>query len=197
MHDINKKTLSDAFAKLPTYSPPTSQWSEINQALNDAPFKNAVKSLPTYAAPDLEMVKKVAIIEQEIPNDYWFLRLPKISLKAAAAVLIFGLLYYVIADKFLNNSTDLKQEIVEIYALPESTTNEEFSEIMQLCEAEAWVCEKPKFKELKSDYKELENAQSELTAAMQTYGEDLNLIKQFNEIERQKALILNDLSLFI
>lgn len=68
---------------------------------------------------------------------------------------------------------------------------------MQICEVEAWACEKQGFQELKSDYKELENAQSELTTAMQTYGEDLNLIKQFNEIERCKVLILNDLSLFL
>lgn len=197
MKDINDKTLRDAFGKLPTYSPPDSEWNELSQALNDSSFKTALNALPAYEAPEFNSFKQAAIIEQNLPDTLKPLRLPKILLKAAAAVLLVGLLYYLITDKLFNNSPHLQQEIVEEYDIPESSTNEEFVEIMQLCEAEAWVCDKPEFKDLKSDYQELDYAQSELVNAMNTYGEDLNLIKQFNDLERQKALVLNDLSLFI
>ncbi len=199
MQDINQKTLSKALRKLPDYSPDNTSWEQIEQRLNDLPLKNALKSLPVYEAPafNFEEKKTAVIIEQEFPQKFWYSKLPKVSWKLAAAVLLFAVSYYFIADKFLTPSPDVEQEIVEIYELPESTTDKEFSEIMQLCEAEAWVCEKPGFQDLKADYKELENAQAELTTAMQIYGQDLSLIKQFNDIERQKALILNDLSLFI
>jgi hypothetical protein len=197
MKDINQNTLKDAFGKLPTHSPPDSEWSEINQKLNYKSLQKALDSLPVYAAPDFTLVEEIRVSEQKLTKIFEIPNWSKFALRTAATVLLFGSVYYFIADDSPINSPDLHEEIAEVYEIPESSTDEEFSEIMQLCEADAWVCEKPGFNDLKSDYQELENAQLELVNAMQTYGEDLNLIKQFNDIERRKALVLNDLSLFI
>lgn len=198
MKEFNKETLQHALKKLPDAAPSPTDWLEIGQKMNDLPLKQALNTLPDFVAPEFNMEKKAAIIEQDLPQSFRLPKLPILTWRMAAAVLLFALSYYFIADKLLTrNSPDLHEEVVEVYEIPESSTNEEFSEIMQLCEAEAWVCEKPGFTDLKIDYQELDNAQSELVNAMQDYGENLNLIKQFNDIERRKALILNDLSLFI
>lgn len=197
MKEFNKRTLRNSLKKLPGFSPNEKSWNEIAQQISDVKLKQALNELPIHKAPEFESLKRAAIIEQDLPKTYSFPSFPKVAWRMAAAILLFGSVYYFVADKLLTKQPIFQEEMVEVYEIPESTTTADFDEIITYCEAETWICQQPEFTELKKDFMELDAAQTELSRAMESYGNDLNLIKQFNILERQKALILNDLSQFI
>lgn len=202
MKESNKQTLTNALKKLPDYQPEAKAWMDIQQGLKDQVLQKSILQLPNYQAPAFESGLKQAIIYQPTHDKTLIFKMPRLSLKLAAAVCLFtlsfyGIFTYLLPNFQMNGNQMIVAESVEQLSIPEASTNADFEELIMLCKTGNYVCETGDFTSLTSDYQDLDAAQTELKHAMETYGENVNLLQQFNAIERQKAEILNELATYI
>lgn len=202
MKESNKQTLTNALKKLPDYQPEAKAWMDIQQGLKDQVLQKSILQLPNYQAPAFESGLKQAIIYQPTHDKTSIFKMPRLSLKLTAAVCLFtlsfyGIFTYLLPNFQMNGNQMIVAESVEQLSIPEASTNADFEELIMLCKTGNYVCETGDFTSLTSDYQDLDAAQTELKHAMETYGENVNLLQQFNAIERQKAEILNELATYI
>lgn len=85
-------------------------------------------------------------------------------------------------------------QLLQVCREPE---NDAFALVDQLCRAQMPVCNLPEFKTLKTELDELTTAQNELRQALGLYADDPELVSQMVQLERERAVVLQQLMQFI
>lgn len=184
MKEHNKETLKKAFGTLPQEAPTEQAWGQIAYGLKNEILRKSLASLPEEQAP-LTFEEIEAKIKGKKTN-YWF--------RLAAAILVVSLfsIYW-----FGQKSPTLASEKTRGMIVPKSDTEDTYQEILKICEQETWLCENVKLNDLKADFTELSDAQQAIKQGIENYGANVQMLKEFNAIERKKAELLNEMVEYI
>jgi hypothetical protein len=187
----NKHILSNALRKLADYVPDDQLWDSIQQKLQEDKLCEALQNLPEYSPQPMAWEK----ISQELPRrhtsvTWWY---------AASVLLIAGLSAALIYSKGFDKHIDFSQERADLRLqadkLPE--TDLAYQQLAAYCQTETLVCARKDYKLLKDEYEKLEMASEQLHQAIGSYNTEPELVRQFNNVERQKTAILNEMAKMI
>lgn len=196
--------LKQALHKLPEYSPSDDIWLDIVGGIiredhANAQLQQAIVSLPTYEAPALVWNN----IQAQLPATQRQGRvIPMIQRWAAAAALVGAMALVATwwygsrnADSIAyHNSTEVVNDTFlkqnqELQAEDEMA----FAKVTEICEQQAFICEQPQVKRLKSELDELNDARNSLKDAIGGYGTEEDLQQQLLAIEQQRTDILKQI----
>ena len=79
----------------------------------------------------------------------------------------------------------------------ELKTDQQYHLLKTYCETETLVCKSTEYKSLQQEYERLSSASEQLVQAIGDYNTEPALLRQYNEIERQKTDILNAMAKMI
>ncbi|MCF2491059.1 hypothetical protein [Dyadobacter sp. CY347] len=187
----NRRTLKEALNKLPHYSPGEGVWASLNQQLNELPLKTAAKSLPEYE-PDDRLWNQIEL-GPKVGRTAYFWRY------AAAVILLAG----VAAGWFVSQKTGKQiaftQEMVDerLQTNADLVTDQQYEKLKTYCETETLICKSNDYKRLQHEYEELVGAAVQLQQAIGEYNAEPDLVRQFANIEQQKAEVLNEMAKMI
>jgi hypothetical protein len=187
----NQDILKDALSKLPQYVPGDGVWAALDQELNEQPLKSAVQALPEYEPDDKlwtmishgPVVRKTAFFRQ----------------CAAAIVLLAGVAGVWFIGKKSGKQVAFTQETVDerLQARADLVTDQQYEKLKAYCETETLICTSKDYKRLQNEYEALEGAAAQLQQAIGNYNTEPDLVRQFANIERQKAEVLNEMAKMI
>lgn len=72
-------------------------------------------------------------------------------------------------------------------------TDMAYQKLTNYCQTETLVCQRKDYKLLKDEYEKLEMASEQLHQAIGSYNTEPELVRQFNNEERQKTAVLNEM----
>lgn len=187
----NKHTLKGALTKLPHYSPGDGVWASLNQELNELPLKMAARSLPEYE-PDEQLWELIA--KGPINN-----RMAYFWQYAAAVILLMGVGGVWFIGKKSGRQIAFRQETVDerLQASADQVTDQQYEKLKAYCETETLICASNDYKRLQNEYEDLVNAATQLQQAIGEYNAEPDLVRQFANIEQQKAEVLNEMAKMI
>lgn len=190
--EINIEKLKSALEKLPAYEPSESTWTGIEANLTEIPLHISITKLPEYQPTDSlwDNIEKEISKEQVISNTWWI---------AAAVVMVVGSLGFWMAIQPKTASISYTEQTIDsrLQVDSEQDTDRQFQKLEAYCEEEALVCESKNFKRLKAEYETLNYAAEQLKNAMGEFNTEPELVKQFNNLEREKGDILNEMAKLI
>lgn len=212
--------LSGAVRELPVYTPPETIWTNIETQLEQAPKQRrtiravwsmrvllAAASLLLLLAAVRWIVRPTALPVEEtiaqqtqqpnqtiastpIPpnNPPGSKTTPQKPLKTSPKKSQTAGVAITVTQKVVDN------QLLQVCREPE---NDAFALVDQLCRAQMPVCDIPEFKTLKTELDELTTAQDELRQALGLYADDPELVSQMVQLERERAVVLQQLMQFI
>jgi hypothetical protein len=199
--------LHEAIQQLPTYVPPTLVWEGIEATLDDVQadlpsFQHQIKALPTYSPPTSLWYG----IEQELdqPSEHTVALKPIFTLKtwqkyAIAALflgclLTFGVVFYQNATSVGNEKITVaySEEKYDTTPIKEDWDDDEaaFAKVEAICQQQAFICEQPEVKTLKSELDELNEAKQSLKNALGQYGTDETVVAELVAVEKERSEVL-------
>ncbi len=202
MKESNKYMLTEAIKRLPLYEPKENLWEaidlELTRARKEAPLLESVKELPTYTPPTSIWDN----IDTQLNEDQ--AKRPKTKvfrLKRWAAIAAVFIAVSSVVFMLNNNLANENGEYVAISYSEEKVAasllnvdweedEEAFKMVAQFCKIEHIVCKQPAFKVMTEELEELNAAKEELKQAMDSYGNDPDLIAQLTAIEHERSSLL-------
>ena len=198
MNERNRRTLTEALARLRDYAAPTAAWDGIARRLADPPVP--AKRLPTYAPPatvwnainaELTAGQTQAPAPAPRPRSRPARRRLRTALAIAAglAVLLstgFGLLWRNVPGQ-PTVSYAFSQESAPASEPARDWDEDEASFTRVLAEVAAR--NQPKLNDLGTELDELNTARREVKAILVAYGEDPGVVHQLAEIERERSAV--------
>jgi hypothetical protein len=187
----NHHTLKEAIAGLAQHEPEEKVWRSIDAKLNELPLHHALSHLPEYE-PDALLWD---IISRKSGRQHdrivWW--------RYAAAVVLIGgggWLFW-----FQNHQTEFAytQENIDVRLQTGDTdlTHKHYQRLKAYCETETMVCNSKNYKELQKEYEKLHSAGQQLQNAIGEFNTEPELVRQYNNVEQQKAAILNEMAKMI
>ena len=187
----NQHILKNALTKLPHYSPGDGVWTSINQEMNELPLKSATQSLPEYE-PDEKLWDLIA--KGPAVN-----RMAYFWQYAAAVILLIGVAGVWFVGKKSGKQIAFTQETVDerLQTKADQVTDRQYEKLKAYCETETLICASSDYKQLQNEYEELVSAATRLQQAIGEYNAEPDLVRQFANIEQQKAEVLNEMAKMI
>jgi hypothetical protein len=187
----NNHLLKSALAKLPNYAPDESIWTSLSQNLDELPLKAALKQLPDYEPEEMlwELIVKKSVKKKQ----------PKIWQYAAAVVLIVGAasVWFLVTGNEKQIAFTQEKQDERLQADMGQITDLEYRKLKAYCETETLVCTSKDYRQLQHEYEKLAGAAAELEEAIGRYNTEPELVRQFANIEQQKAAVLNEMAKMI
>lgn len=188
----HKKSLQDALGKLSVHQPDGQVWGNIENKLNDIPLQKALTELPQHEPDDLlwTLIEAKTGQKRRPERTWWY---------AAAVAVLGSAIGFYLAGRNLTESVSYSQEAVDarLQAGEEPETNDRYQILKAYCEAETLVCSSKDFKRLKNEYETLDTAAEQLKQAMGAYNTEPELMRQFSNLEQEKAEVLNEMAKMI
>ena len=187
-YDILKKAID----QLPVYEPTQEVWIGIDQKISELPLQEALEQLPVYAPEDAlwESIEKRNVSAKR-----------SFSIRyAAAAVLLTGSLIgaWMLTNKQPNGIAFSHEKIdLRLQADPQHATDKQYENLKAYCETETLVCKSDDYRRLQQEFELLLSASAQLEEAIGTYNTEPALVQQLDEIEKQKAGLLNEMAKMI
>jgi hypothetical protein len=198
--EIEDMNLRKAVRTLPHYSPSDDIWLDIQNLLDkedreQQKLSTALLRLPIYEAP--------AIAWQTIVND-----LPEAKSEAkifsmrrwAAAAAMIGVIatgaWWFTTQRAVDRVayTYSTQQVDSETLINNQKVNDEdeqaFAMVNQICEQQAFVCEQPEVKKLRTELDELNKAYTEIKDALGQYSDDSDLQQQLLSLEQERTEVL-------
>jgi hypothetical protein len=185
----NYHNLQEAMRRFPVYGPGEQVWNTINEQLGEQPLRNALSELPGYE-PDEQLWILIDAKNSRQQRWKWGY--------VAAVLLIAGGLGRMMVPSGLQRVA-YSQEIVDVRLQMDSEvkTDQQYKLLKAYCERETLVCDSREYRTLQQEYEMLSSASERLSQAIGDYNTEPELVRQYNEIERQKADILNAMAKMI
>ena len=195
----NKKTLREALDGLPTYRAPAGGFEAIRQRVDpEAALHRAVADLPTYEPPPRVWQQ----IAAQLRAGRRGARVRRLAIRSAVAAAA-AVLLLVLIDPFgsgkatelagtITYSTEVLDAPIDLMAGIDED-QEAYEEILAICTAHPFSCERDHFKALRSELEELNLAHEELRAALDDFGTEPELIAQLSDLERERSGILREM----
>lgn len=185
----NHTNLQNAIRRFPAYEPGDEVWNGINENLLAQPLHQALSEMPAYEPDDRlwELIDRKNVQQQR-----W-----KWGYAAAILVLAAGVAWLMLpagsqhiaysqetVDERLQMDTDVK-------------TDQQYRILKTYCETETLICNTTEYRSLQQEYERLSSASQQLVQAIGDYNTEPELMRQYNEIEKQKTDILNAMAKMI
>jgi hypothetical protein len=185
----NHKNLQNAINRFPAYEPGDDVWQTINEELHAQPLRRALSEMPAYEPDDRLWGMIERKTTQEGRAKWWY----------AAAILLLGAGIGWIALPRSSPRVAYSQETVDKRLQMEEslTTDEQYGLLKDYCETETLVCNSSEYHVLQEEYERLSSASQQLAQAIGPYNTEPDLLRQYNDIERQKTDILNAMAKMI
>lgn len=191
MKEVNKEILQQAIKKMPTYEPPQSVWEQLEVELDYDTLTVPTEKLPQYNPPDTLWEN----IAAELPSSQnkWVRR--KWWVLGFLLVVVVSTIGYFYFKNHTTEKLEITTEEVEVIFASEDWENDDeaFDMILAYCKQAALVCDNPKFRTLKTDLEELNEASETLKNAIGNFSTESQLIEQLKEIELQRSDILKEM----
>ena len=199
--------LRDALKKLPIYAAPHFVWSSIEGQLEYSEQEKKalvqeIKQLPTYSPP----ISLWEGIEQELESSSSNTRrlTPVFGLNAwqkyaiaalfMGCLLTFGVVFYQNATSEGNEKITVaySEEKYDATPIKEDWDEDEaaFAKVEEICQQQAFLCEQPEVKTLKSELDELNEAKLSLKNALGQYGSDETVVAELVAVEKERTAVL-------
>ncbi|WP_426294724.1 hypothetical protein ACN9ML_07950 [Dyadobacter endophyticus] len=185
----NHTNLQNALRRFPAYEPGEEVWNALNENLLAQPLRQALSEMPAYEPDEKlwDLIDRKSVRQQRLKWGY-----------AAAMLLIgAGIAWLMLpadgprvaysqepVDKRLQMEADIK-------------TDRQYRLLKTYCETETLVCNSSEYRSLRQEYERLSSAADQLVHAIGNYNTEPELLRQYNEIERQKTDILNAMAKMI
>jgi phosphoglycerate-specific signal transduction histidine kinase len=186
----NKHILINAIKRLPEFGPDDKLWDSIQQKLQEGRLNEALQNLPVYAPSELTWENISANLPRKrVSMSWWY---------AASVALIVSLAAWMYENE-LDKQIQFSQEMADIrlQAGEQPETDLAYQKLQAYCQTETLVCERQDYRRLKDEYEKLHLASEQLFHAIGNYNTEPALVRQFNEVERQKAAVLNEMAKMI
>jgi hypothetical protein len=187
----NKHILSKALQQLPEHLPEAKLWVSIQQKLQEGRLNDALQNLPLYEpAPATWESISAGITRKRNAFTWW---------SAASVLLIAGVAAAWLFSQHLGQRIAFSQDVADLRLQPGGQPNTDlaYQKLLIYCQTETFVCEKKEYKLLKDEYEKLEMASEQLHNAMGNFNSEPELVRQFDNVEQQKAAILNEMAKMI
>lgn len=196
----NKNTLRDALRNLPEHRAPAGGFETIRQRVApEAALHRALAELPTYEAPPQVWVR----IRNRLHGISRRNRVRRIVGWSAAAAAMVAVLLMVLIEPgnemaegplagTISYSTEVIEEQIDLMAGIDDD-QEAYEEILAICTAQPFTCERDHFKSLRSELEELNEAHRELRDAIDDFGTEPELIAQLSDLERERSGLLREM----
>ncbi len=199
--------LQEALKKLPIYAAPSFVWSSIEEKLEDSEqekkaYDNEIKQLPIYSPPmslwdgieqELDSTpKNVRILQPVFGLNTW----QKYAIAALfmGCLLTFGVVFYQNANSVGNEKITIaySEEKYDPTPIKEDWDEDEaaFAKVEEICQQQAFICEQPEVKTLKSELDELNEAKQSLKNALGQYGTDETVVAELVAVEKERTAVL-------
>jgi hypothetical protein len=192
--DRSEQTLQNALQELPEYEPPKQLWTNIQQSIGqEASLYAALEKLPEYTPP----AQVWEAIDREIqqPKRRRIVRMRNWMARAAAvAALIVGTWYFWPRDYAAIQAAyihETEQAGGAWTATTDWSTDEAaIQQAVSTFKQDPLAQNQDNYEQLLEEWKELNEAKSEIADIMDRYGKDARLIRQMSEIERERSSVL-------
>ncbi|MGG7664801.1 hypothetical protein [Dyadobacter sp. BHUBP1] len=185
----NYINLQNAIRRFPAYEPGDEVWNAINENLMAQPLREALSEMPSYE-PDEKLWD--LIDRKNTQQQRW-----KWGYAAAMLLMAAGIAWVMLPA----HSADIaySQETVDqrLQMDADLKTDQQYHRLKTYCETETLVCQSTEYKSLQQEYERLSSASEQLVQAIGDYNTEPALLRQYNEIERQKTDILNAMAKMI
>lgn len=197
--------LETAIETLPEYEPPQKVWNKIEDDLmaeeSEATLQTAIQSLPEYEPTDSLWDSIEAALPKEKPQGkiVVFRTWKRFAAAAAMVGVVLTATWGFFNYQATANNYAYSQELIDEQTLSVEweADEQDFQTILAVCLERKYVCEQPKFLDLKSELQELNEAKDELKTVLERYGKDPKLIQQLTKIEHQRSDVLKKMVVLI
>ncbi|MCF0070217.1 DUF3450 domain-containing protein [Dyadobacter sp. CY261] len=185
----NHSNLQNAIRRFPAYEPGDEVWNAISEEMNARPLKQALTKMPQYDPDEKlwDLIERKNVRERRLK---WWYAAATILLATGAAWLMWP-----------GNSTRIaySQETVDQRLQMDAgvKTDQQYQVLKTYCETETLVCNTREYRTLQAEYERLSSASQQLELAIGDFNTEPALLRQYNEIERQKTDILNAMAKMI
>jgi hypothetical protein len=178
--------------QLPEYEPSDEVWKKIEAGLSQDTMNKIISQLPMHE-PEEETWTHIneQLSNQEPVRIGW----RWISI-AASVLLIAGIAIY---KQIEGPEIRYSQEKLDKQLLisPGDDSQKQYEMIAAYCKEQAFVCQNPEFRELKSELEDLNSASMQLKEAVGNYNTEPELMAQLSAIEQQKADVIRKMAMKI
>lgn len=167
---------------LPEYEPEDKIWQNIKSKLDKGAIEN---HLPQYEPP----IKVWKSINNKLNSSFKY----KWMAAAASIICVIGIYFY---TKMPIEKISYSVEKIEIQAknINPIENQKAYKEILQICEKQTIICQKPEFRTLKNELDELTSASNDIKTAMGDFNTEPELLAQLNNIEIQKNEVIKKMA---
>jgi hypothetical protein len=187
----NRHILTSAIKRLPESGPDDKLWDSIQQKLHEDPLNEALKNLPVFAPGPVTWQAICSNLPGKRASLTWWY--------VASAVLIASLAGAWMYTKGLDKDVEFSQELADLrlQSSGQPETDLAYKKLETYCQTESLVCNMQDYKRLKAEYEKLNLASEQLHHAIGNYNTEPELVHQFNDVERQKTAVLNEMAKMI
>lgn len=185
----NHSNLENALHRFPAYEPGDEVWNGISENLLAQPLRRALSEMPAYEPDD----RLWGLIERKNKQQrHW-----KWGYAAAILVMAAGIAWLMLpaGSPGIAYSSETVDERLQMDA--DAMTDRQYRILKTYCETETLVCNSTEYRSLQQEYERLSSASQQLVQAIGDYNTEPELLRQYNEIERQKTDILNAMAKMI
>lgn len=197
----NRQTLKKAVGQLPEYAAPERLWSEIAAGLDQQQeWRAAIRQLPVYSPPDRIWDQIDRELNRHSQKTSLVRRLRALPYRQLAAAVVTGLLiagWWSVArvDEPVKTSISYSEEV----QMPSATVSDwgEDDQVMSMVMQEADqspIAERDIIQRLKSEFRELTDARTEVEEMLKRYGRNEDLLREIARIERARSLVVKELA---
>jgi hypothetical protein len=185
----NHITLQNALRRFPAYEPGNEVWDAINNDLLAQPLRQALSEMPAYE-PDERLWDPID--RKNVQQQRW-----EWGFAAAILLIAAGIAWLSLPPG--RPRIAYTQEPVDgrLQMEAEMKTDQQYQLLKSYCETETVVCNSNEYRSLQQEYEQLSSASERLVEAIGDYNTEPELLRQYNEIERQKTDILNAMAKMI
>jgi len=187
----NKNNLTNAIRRLPESAPDEKLWDTIQEKLQEGRLNEALQRLPIYDPGPVNWESIAANLPRRRSHMTWWY--------AAAVLVIAGLAAAWMYTKGPDHPVEFSQEMADLRLQSDGQTETDlaYQRLESYCQTETLVCDRQDYKRLKDEYEKLYLASEQLHHAIGNYNTAPELVRQFNDIERQKTAVLNEMAKMI
>lgn len=189
MKEENYDNLRRALDQLRQYDPATNNWDGIDRGLNKEVVSKVAKLLPSYSPPSTVWNELNGELDKKLSKRRKLTVVYRWSARAAAALIIFGAGYafatYDTGPKVTYAYQTETPNSASLVSVDWNAEEESFERVMQQLSA----IDEPELNALRLELEELTEAKQEVENMLRAYGNDNKIVRQLVEIESERSRV--------
>lgn len=188
MKEENYDNLRRALDQLRQYDPVDNNWSGIDRGLNNEVAGEVAKALPSYSPPTAVWNDLNGALDEQVVKRRKLKVVYRWAARAAAAVLIFGAGYtFATYDAGPKVTYAYETEVPSdaSFVSDWDDAEESFDRVLEQLAA----IDEPELNALRLELEELTEAKKEVEDMLRAYGNDNKIVRQLVEIESERSRV--------